>query len=122
MTEPTLCFCEVCFKSRGEKDLIRQQGDPPMEYTVPVGWVRIPINIIFDNLSNSNQSASGGGMTTSTSSLSNVLTTWHVAYHGLEIQFVRDVMGINNFQIWHLVNIQVLQFLYVYRLWTTYCG
>ena len=61
-------------------------------------------------------------MTTSTSSLSNVLTTWHVAYHGLEIQFVRDVMGINNFQIWHLVNIQVLQFLYVYRLWTTYCG
>ncbi|OXA51475.1 Neuralized-like protein 4 [Folsomia candida] len=93
-TEPTVCFCEPCIKSRGEKELIGKQGDPPVEYTLPLGWVRFPINIIIDNLTSStscNQNASGA-MTTSTSSLSNVLTTWHVAYHGLEIFRVRDVM------------------------------
>jgi Zn-dependent M28 family amino/carboxypeptidase len=73
--------------------MVAKQGDPPAEYLLPLGWVRFPININLDSVNVNNQSSSSGLMTTSTSSLSNVLTTWHVAYHGLEVPNVRSVMG-----------------------------
>jgi len=71
---------------------VSKQGDLSGDFLSPVGWVRFPININL-GFSNSNNHSSSGLMSASTSSLSNVLTTWHVAYHGLEIAHVRDVMG-----------------------------
>ena len=88
-SEPVVCYCEACHKQRDEQ-LTAKQGDPPAEYYLPVGWVKFPVNINVDSMQSSTQCANL--MTSSTSSLSNVLTTWHVAYHGLKIPHVRRVM------------------------------
>lgn len=91
-TESPLCYCAKCMQIRGE-DYWKEQGDPVEKYTVPRNWTRFPINITFDiNNSSCDQSMMTGLMTNSTSSLSNVLTTWHVAYYGLPIYQVRQVM------------------------------
>ncbi len=91
-TEAPLCYCSKCMQIRGE-EIIKEQGDPIESYTTPRNWVRFPVNINFDiNNCSFDQSMMTGLMTNSTSSLSNVLTTWHVAYYGLPVYQVRQVM------------------------------
>lgn len=91
-TEPPICFCVKCMQVRGE-DSLKEQGDPMEKHTTPKNWARFPININFDmNNTSCDQSMMTGLMTNSTSSLSNVLTTWHVAFYGLPVYQVRQVM------------------------------
>lgn len=91
-TEFPMCFCSKCMQIRGD-ETFKEQGDPLEKHTFPKNWVRFPINITLDvNNSSCDQTMMTGLMTNSTSSLSNVLTTWHVAYYGLPIYQVRQVM------------------------------
>ncbi|ODN05476.1 Neuralized-like protein 4, partial [Orchesella cincta] len=92
LTEIPTCFCSKCMQIRGD-EVVKEQGDPMEKHTAPRNWVRFPLNINFDvNNSSCDQSMMTGLMSNSTSSLSNVLTTWHVAFYGLPIYHVRQVM------------------------------
>lgn len=91
-TEGAMCYCAQCIQVRGEEPL-KEQGDPLEKYTIPKNWVRFPLNLDVNN-SSCDQSMTGM-MTNSTSSLSNVLTTWNVAYYPIKIWQVRDVCDLN---------------------------
>lgn len=85
-SEPTVCYCATCHRIRGDH-LVHKQGDPPASCALPLGWVRFPVNFTQEAFPSGNSM-----MTSSTSSLSNVLTTWHWAYYGLKIPHIRRCM------------------------------
>uniref|UniRef100_K1RDC5 Neuralized-like protein 4 n=1 Tax=Magallana gigas TaxID=29159 RepID=K1RDC5_MAGGI len=67
------CYCESCHKLRSE-DLYLRRGEPPREYSVPLGWCRY---ILKQRQKASSFVASD---------------KWHVAYYGTQLEVLRKIL------------------------------
>ncbi|XP_034336317.2 neuralized-like protein 4 isoform X1 [Magallana gigas] len=67
------CYCESCHKLRLE-DLYLRRGEPPREYSVPLGWCRY---ILKQRQKASSFVASD---------------KWHVAYYGTQLEVLRKIL------------------------------
>eukprot|EP01084_Bolivina_argentea_P068250 124207_1 len=68
-----MCFCNFCHATRGDK-LIYQRGDPPKNYALPVGWVRLGLQVDKTK-----------------TAMNNVWKEWHVAYHGTKKDIIPQI-------------------------------
>ena len=67
------CFCRNCHLKRGDLELY-SRGNPLQEYVLPLGWSRFGIKLPQSYIEQ------------------NVLSEWHVVYHGTKYESVNDII------------------------------
>ncbi|XP_077870113.1 LOW QUALITY PROTEIN: neuralized-like protein 4 [Saccoglossus kowalevskii] len=70
-----MCYCEICHDRRGDSDTYKR-GFPEKTYTLPIGWVRISLEVPRHKLD---------GL--------NVDRVYHVAFHGTLLNKVEDILN-----------------------------
>lgn len=69
--EGKMCYCVDCTPQKVGEEACLRKGDPPVKYSVPIGWCRFPlrrrcVGDLHDN--------------------------WHVAYHGTRVANLRRIL------------------------------
>ena len=69
--EGKMCYCLDCIPQKAGEEAFLRKGDPPVKYSVPIGWCRFPlrrrcVGEIYDN--------------------------WHVAYHATRVSNLRRIL------------------------------
>lgn len=69
--EGKMCYCVDCTPQKVGEEAFLRKGDPPVKYSVPIGWCRFPlrrrcVGDMYDN--------------------------WHVAYHGTRVPNLRRIL------------------------------
>lgn len=69
--EGKMCYCVDCMPQKVGDEAFLRKGDPPVKYSVPIGWCRFPlrrrcVGDIYDN--------------------------WHVAYHATRVPNLRRIL------------------------------
>lgn len=69
--EGKTCYCVDCTPQKVGEEAYLRKGDPPVKYSVPIGWCRFPLR---------------------RRCVGDVHDSWHVAYHGSRVANLRRIL------------------------------
>ncbi|KAL0277171.1 UNVERIFIED_CONTAM: hypothetical protein PYX00_004538 [Menopon gallinae] len=70
--EPGTCYCDNCYQVCGAEETYKMKGEPPTEYSIPMGWAKFPLK--------------------RHPCASDKIDTWQVAFYGTKPGSIRRIL------------------------------